>query len=316
MSRAGCRNVPFLYVTDRVTCDMSASLEQVSSNKCFDGILTKYKFKSTALGDLEAAFNLYLPSSARNNHRAPILVYLAGLTCTEDTGAQKGGFLRDASANSLALLFPDTSPRGANIEGEEESWDFGTGAGFYLDATHPKYHKNYNMLSYITVELPKVLEEANIPVDWSRKSIFGHSMGGHGALTIYLQSLHTKNPFMSASAFAPIANAVEAPWGKKAFEKYLKGGIGEAKERYDATELVSKAAGPLKILIHSGTADQFYSQKQLLPENFIKAASSNRHAEDDVTVNLVDGYDHSYYFISTFGPEHVKFHARYLNAST
>lgn len=293
---------------------MPASLESLSSNKCFDGTLTKYKFKSTALGNLEATFNLYLPSNACGDNKVPVLVYLAGLTCTEDNGPQKGGFLRDASAHSLALLFPDTSPRGANIEGEEEAWDFGTGAGFYLDATDPKYSTHYNMLSHITVELPKVLQEANVPINWTRKSIFGHSMGGHGALTIYLQSLKTSTPYKSASAFAPIANAVEAPWGKKAFEGYLRGGIEEARQKYDATELVSKAAGPIKILIHSGTADQFYRQKQLLPENFLKAASSNAHPEDDVTVNLVDGYDHSYYFISTFASSHIEFHARYLQA--
>jgi S-formylglutathione hydrolase len=135
--------------------------------------------------------------------------------------------------------------------GEEDSWDFGTGAGFYLDATHPKFRRHYNMLSHITVELQSVLEEAGIPIDWSRKSIFGHSMGGHGALTIYLQSLRTPNPYRSVSAFAPISNAIEAPWGKKAFGGYLLGGLEEAKERYDATQLVSKTHGPLKILIHS-----------------------------------------------------------------
>jgi S-formylglutathione hydrolase len=168
------------------------------------------------------------------------------------------------------MLFPDTSPRGAKVEGsrasprvvsiaaltvfssgEEDSWDFGTGAGFYLDATHPKYRVHYNMLSHITVELPDVLEEAGIPIDWRRKSIFGHSMGGHGALTIYLQSLQGSNPYKSVSAFAPIANAVEAPWGQKAFTGYLQGGIEEARLKYDATELVSKTRGPLRILIHS-----------------------------------------------------------------
>jgi len=288
------------------------TLEKLSSNKCYDGVLTKFKFTSTVLGKLDATFNLFLPLNATSEARAPILIYLAGLTCSEDTGAQKGGFMRDASAHGIAMLFPDTSPRGAKVEGEEDSWDFGTGAGFYLDATHPKYCVHYNMLSHITVELPEVLEEAGIPIDWRRKSIFGHSMGGHGALTIYLQSLQGSNPYKSVSAFAPIANAVEAPWGKKAFTGYLQGGIEEARMKYDATELVSKTQGPLRILIHSGTADQFYTEKQLLPENFLKAASSNRRADDVVEVNLVEGYDHSYYFISTFAPAHIDFHAQYL----
>jgi len=181
-----------------------------------------------------------------------------------------------------------------------------------MDATHPKYSKHYNMYTHITEELPKVLDSPDHPIDWERKSIFGHSMGGHGALIIYLNSLQSSSPFRSASAFAPIANPVKAPWGKKAFEGYLVGGIEEARARYDATELVSKVQGPLKILIHSGIGDQFYEQKQLLPENFVEATSKNRHPDGTVSVNLVDGYDHSYYFISTFAPEHIKFHTQFL----
>ena len=138
-----------------------------------------------------------------------------------------------------------------NPSDEDDSWDFGTGAGFYLNATNPKYCKHYNMYTHITEELPNVIQNANIPIDWNRKSVFGHSMGGHGALIIYLNSLKTSSPFRSTSAFAPIANPIEAPWGKKAFEGYLNGGIEEAREMYDATELVSRAQGPLKILIHS-----------------------------------------------------------------
>jgi len=168
------------------------------------------------------------------------------------------------------------------------------------------------MYTHITTELPEVLKEANIPIDWQRKSIFGHSMGGHGALTIYLQTLHSPSPFKSVSAFAPISNPILAPWGKKAFEGYLKGGIEEAKTRYDATELLSKVQGPLNVLIHSGTKDEFYLQNQLLPENFVEAASKNRHPGNSVTVNLLDGYDHSYYFISTFASEHINYHVQYL----
>jgi len=242
----------------------------------------------------------------------PCIIYLAGLTCTEDTGAQKGGFLRSASAENLSVLFPDTSPRGAGVDGEDDSWDFGTGAGFYLDATVPKFSANYNMYSFITTELPEVILNAKLPVDWSRKSIMGHSMGGHGALVLYLRALHSSSPFQSASAFAPIANPIKAPWGVKAFSGYLKGGIEDAKDVYDATELIKTINGPLKILVDSGKDDQFYKQKQLLPENFLQVVSE-RGGLGDVSVRLWDGYDHSYYFISTFADEHVHYHARYLN---
>ncbi|KZT35632.1 carbohydrate esterase family 1 protein [Sistotremastrum suecicum HHB10207 ss-3] len=289
------------------------ALERVSSNKAFGGDLIKFKFKSESLGGLDANFNVYLPPEAKQTS-VPVLIYLAGLTCTEDTGAQKGGFLRDASAEGIAIIFPDTSPRGAGIDGEDADWDFGTGAGFYLDATASKWSKYYNMYSHITAELPEVIKESGLPIDWSKKSIFGHSMGGHGALTIYLESLKTNSPFLSASAFAPISNPIKAPWGEKAFKGYLSGGLEEAKSKYDATEAITKAKGPLKILVDSGTSDNFYKQKQLLPENLIAAAKSAGHSEADVNIRIRDGYDHSYYFISTFAPEHIQYHAKILKA--
>jgi len=289
-------------------------VEKVSSNKAFGGELTKYKFKSSTLGGLEAKFNLYLPPRALQGTKVPVLIYLAGLTCTEDTGAQKGCFLGPAAAENVAILFPDTSPREAGVDGEKDDWDFGVGAGFYLDATAPKFANHYNMYSHVTKELPKVIEEAGIAVDWSRKSVFGHSMGGHGALTLYLQTLGSASAFRSASGFAPITNPVNAPWGQKAFNGYLKGGSEEAKLRYDATELISKAQGPLKILVDCGTGDQFYQQRQLLPENLVAAARKAGHDESEVRVTLHDGYDHSYYFISSFAQSHVQFHAKILNA--
>ncbi|KAG6821363.1 hypothetical protein H0H93_014160 [Arthromyces matolae] len=265
-----------------------AALHKISSNKAFEGELSKYKFKSAALGGLDARFNLFLPPNAAYN-KVPVLVYLAGLTCTEDNGAQKGGFLSVASVQGIALLFPDTSPRGAGIEGETDSWDFGVGAGFYLNATNPKYAAHYNMLTHITLELPQVLEAAGIPIvsparlkfcfrslkmlfrkDFTRQSIFGHSMGGHGALTLYLAS--KSKQYRSASAFAPIANPTKCPWGQKAFNGYLQGGVEEAKSQYDAAELISKAKEPLHILIDYGKSDEFYNKGELLPENFLKAA--------------------------------------------
>ncbi|KAG6832509.1 hypothetical protein H0H92_000138 [Tricholoma furcatifolium] len=256
-----------------------AALHKISSNKAFEGELTKYKFKSAALGGLEARFNLFLPPNAAHG-KVPVLVYLAGLTCTEDNGAQKGAFLGVASGQGIALLFPDTSPRGAGIEGETDSWDFGVGAGFYLNATNPKYATHYNMLTHITLELPQVLEAAGIPIDFKRQSIFGHSMGGHGALTLYLAS-KTKQ-YRSASAFSPISNPTKCPWGEKAFNGYLQGGVEEAKAQYDATELIAKSKDPVHILIDYGTGDEFYSKGQLLPENFLKAARESGYDEVQV----------------------------------
>ncbi|KAI0271433.1 carbohydrate esterase family 1 protein [Gloeopeniophorella convolvens] len=287
------------------------TLEKVSSNKAFGGELIKYKYKSAALGGLDANFNLFLPGNSAAT-KVPVLLYLAGLTCTEDNGAQKGAFLGAAAKEGIALLFPDTSPRGAGIEGEDDDWDFGTGAGFYLNATNPKYSRHYNMRTHITLELPEVLEAAGLPLDFTRQSIFGHSMGGHGALVTYLAS--TTKQYRSASAFAPISNPVNAPWGQKAFSGYLQGGVTEAKEQYDATELIARHTEPVHILIDYGTSDNFYKAGQLLPENFLKAAREAGYNEVQVRVREQEGYDHSYYFISTFAEDHIHFHANFLKA--
>ncbi|KAF9020314.1 esterase D [Hymenopellis radicata] len=289
----------------------TVQLEKLSSNKTFGGELVKYKFKSAALGGLYAQFNLFVPPGASESNKAPVLVYLAGLTCTEDNGAQKGAFFGPAAAQGIAILFPDTSPRGAGIEGEDADWDFGTGAGFYLNATNPKYAKHYQMYTHVTMELPSVIQSNDISVDFSRQSIFGHSMGGHGALTIYLTA---EKPYKSASAFAPISNPTKCPWGEKAFAGYLQGGVEEAKDKYDATELISKHTNPVHILIDYGTGDNFYKQGQLLPENFVKAAKEAGHGEDQITARSQEGYDHSYFFISTFAADHINFHAGFLKA--
>ncbi|TFY83402.1 hypothetical protein EWM64_g610 [Hericium alpestre] len=286
-------------------------LEKLSSNKTFGGELTKYKFKSAALGGLIAKFNLFLPANAATG-KVPLLVYLAGLECNEDTGAQKGGFIGPAAKEGIAILFPDTSPRGAGIPGEDDDWDFGTGAGFYLNATNPKFAHHYNMHTHVTLELPEVIQDAGLPIDLKRQSIFGHSMGGHGSLTLYLSS--PSKQYRSASAFAPISNPINAPWGKKAFSGYLQQGVEEAKQKYDATELISKHKDPVHILVDYGTGDKFYQTGQLLPEIFLKAAREAGHDEVQVRVREQEGYDHSYYFISTFGEDHVHFHANFLKA--
>ncbi|KAI0305028.1 carbohydrate esterase family 1 protein [Russula brevipes] len=271
------------------------TLDKVSSSKAFGGDISKYKFKSAALGGLDANFNLFLPANAAEA-KVPILFYLAGLTCTEDNGAQKGNFLGPAAKEGIAILFTDTSPRGAGIDGEDDDWDFGTGAGFYLDATHPKYALHYNMRTHIQFEIPQVLEISGLPIDLTRISIFGHSMGGHGALCTYLAS--KAKQYRSVSAFAPISNP-------KAFAGYLQGGIQEAKAQYDATELIRKHSEPVHILIDYGTSDSFYIAGQLLPENFLNAAREAGYDEAQVRVREQGGYDHSYHFISTFAEDHV-----------
>lgn len=287
-------------------------LEQLSSNKHYEGTLAKYKFRSAALGDTYTQFNIFLPANAAQG-KVPVLVYLAGLTCTEDNGAQKGSFMRDAAAQGIALLFPDTSPRNAGIEGEDVDWDFGSGAGFYLNATNPKWSKHYNMLNHVTQELPQVLQKAGLPLDFTRQSIFGHSMGGHGALTLYLASLLSgTKQYRSASAFSPICEPSEVPWGTKAFSGYLAGGVAEGKDRYDATVMIGKVKGAVNILVDYGTADNFLYQ--LHPDKFLEAARVAGHDEVQVRVRKQEGYDHSYYFISTFASDHIHFHANFLKA--
>ncbi len=252
-------------------------------------------------------FAVFLPSKA-DEGKVPVLYWLSGLTCTEQNFVTKAGAQRCAEKYSLMIVAPDTSPRGCGIEGEDDSWDFGTGAGFYVDATEEKWKSNYNMYSYITTELP-ALVQANFPALHDRQSIFGHSMGGHGALVCAL-----KNPgmYMSVSAFAPICNPVNCPWGQKAFNGYL-GGDRNSWKNWDATELVGNYNGPPfpYILIDQGKEDNFLKQGQLLPENFVDAC---RKVSMPVVLRIQEGYDHSYYFIASYMEEHIKHHADILNA--
>ncbi|WVR06027.1 S-formylglutathione hydrolase [Kwoniella sp. DSM 27419] len=285
------------------------SLEKVSSNRVSTGHLTKYKYPSEALGGLSTQFNVFLPSSASSSSPVPLLFYLAGLTCNEDTGSQKGGFLNAAGEHGLAVVFPDTSPRGAGVEGEDDDWQLGTGAGFYLNATADKWKKHYNMYDLVVKELPQVLKEADLGLDFDRCSIFGHSMGGHGAMAIYL-----KNPGMykSASAFAPACNPSRTPWGINAFSHYLKTLTRSNPPSewwpYDSTHLLSNFEGQAHILVDVGTEDKFLKDGQLEPDA-LKGVG-----KEGVEVRVQDGFDHSYYFISTFAPEHVAYHAKFLKA--
>ncbi|TVY39154.1 S-formylglutathione hydrolase [Lachnellula occidentalis] len=288
------------------------SFKTTATIASFGGKLLKLTHTSSTLS-CDMALNLYLPPSAEaSTQKIPVLFYLAGLTCTGDNGAEKGFFQKRASEKGIAVVYPDTSPRGLTIEGQDEAYDFGTGAGFYIDATRAPWSSNYKMESYITRELPSQLFASFPSLDSTRQSITGHSMGGHGALTLFL-----KNPglYKSVSAFAPIANPVNCPWGQKAFAGYFGEEDKESWKAHDASELLKglKGKAPLETLIDVGTGDNFYKQGQLLPENFVAAAKESGN-EKGVVVRYQDGYDHSYFFISTFSTDHVNHAAKYLFA--
>ena len=278
-------------------------LNIVSEQRCFGGVMGYYSHASTACAG-EMRFSVYRPPQAEGG-AVPVLTYLAGLTCTEETFMIKAGAQRLAAEAGLMLVAPDTSPRGAGLEGEDEDWDFGTGAGFYLDATAAPWAAHYNMYTYVTAELPALIA-AEFPARAGAAGIFGHSMGGHGALTLAL-----KNPgaYRSVSAFAPIVAPTQVPWGEKAFAGYL-GPDREAWRAYDATELVANARFDGAILIDQGEADPFLAE-QLRPELFEAACAA---AGQPLTLRHQPGYDHSYYFISTFVADHIAHHAAALSA--
>ena len=253
-------------------------------------------------------FSVFVPpqvATGAKQGRVPVLTYLAGLTCTEETFMIKAGAQRLAAVLGLMLVAPDTSPRGTDFPGQADNWDFGVGAGFYVDATEEPWARHWRMYSYVNRELPEVVAAA-FPADLNRAGIFGHSMGGHGALVSVL-----KNPaqYRSCSAFAPIAAPSRCPWGKKAFSGYL-GANPNAWSEYDASLLISRGAFHAEILIDQGMSDQFLKE-QLYPEVFEAAAAK---VGQKLTLRRQPGYDHSYYFIQTFIREHLEHHARLLRA--
>jgi len=252
----------------------------------------------------EMTFSIFLPDQrSRLDPAPPVLYYLSGLTCSDENARTKSHFAQEASKYGLAVVFPDTSPRGVNIPGEDDDWQFGSGAGWYLDATVEPWSKHYNMFSYITKELPQVVSGL-FPVDPVRKSITGHSMGGHGALICHLKS---PGLYTSVSAFAPACNPTAVPWGELVFPRYL-GSLEDGKE-YDATELVSTYTGPKpQILIDVGSQD-WVLKTQLKPENFSAACGK---AGYPLQLRLQPHYDHSYFFVSTFMRDHIDYHARSL----
>ncbi len=276
-------------------------MELVSAARCFGGEQRVYKHASATRG-CEMRRGVFRPPGAPTGAPAPALWFLSGLTCSEQNFITKAGAQRYAAARGLALIAPDTSPRGLDLPGEHDDWDFGSGAGFYLDATRAPWSSHYRMYSYLRDELPAAL--AGLPLDLSRQSITGHSMGGHGALVMAL-----KNPgrFASASAFAPISSPSAVPWGIKAFTGYL-GEDRSAWAAWDASELVRRDSARLPLLIDQGDADGFL-ECQLQPGRFAAACAEVGYP---LTQRLQPGYDHSYYFIASFIGEHIDYHAEAL----
>ncbi|HUY81476.1 MAG TPA: S-formylglutathione hydrolase [Acidobacteriaceae bacterium] len=277
----------------------------VTQNKCFDGMQGVYSHASPETG-CTMRFGVFMPPQAnRGSVLIPVLYWLSGLTCTEENFIVKAGAQRVAAELGIAVVTPDTSPRGLDLPGEADSYDFGRGAGFYVDATQAPWSQNYRMYSYITQELPRLVA-ANFPVDPARVGIFGHSMGGHGALALAL-----RNPqrYKSVSAFAPISSPMRCPWGEKALTGYLGPDRGPWRE-YDATALIETSGwkGP-PLLVDQGTKDQFF-QTQLKPELLREACERAGVALD---LRLREGYDHSYFFIASFIEDHLRFHARNLS---
>ena len=282
-------------------------MQLISEHSCFGGQQRFYQHDSSAIG-LPMKFSVFLPPQATHGP-VPVLVYLAGLTCSEETFMIKAGAQRLAAELGLALIAPDTSPRGANVAGESDSWDFGVGAGFYLDATQAPWAKNWQMESYITQELLPLVS-VTLPINTAKVGIFGHSMGGHGALTLAL-----RHPalFKSVSAFAPICAPAQCPWGSKAFTNYL-GADKSSWAAHDATALMSQLSAapyPGGILIDQGLADKFLTE-QLHPDLFAAACKATRQP---LTLRKHAGYDHGYYFVASFVGDHLRHHALQLTGS-
>lgn len=275
-----------------------------SEQACFGGTQGFYSHDSAICGGA-MNFALYQPPQARAGGKLPLITFLSGLTCTDENFTTKAGAQRVAAELGVMVLAPDTSPRGAGYPGEDESYDFGTGAGFYLDATETPWSERYRMYSYITRELPALIA-ASFAADMSRQGIMGHSMGGHGAITIHLKNPET---YRSVSAFSPICAPMQCPWGEKAFTGYL-GADRKSWRAYDSTELVKAKASGAKILIDQGAEDGFL-EEQLLPQVFVEACENAGQA---VKLRMQPGYDHSYYFIQTFMEDHLRHHAATLLA--
>lgn len=280
-------------------------MKAIESIKECGGYLNRYEHQSSSC-NCKMTFSVYLPPQA-STEKVPAIYWLSGLTCTDDNARTKAGMQRYAAELGIAIVFPDTSPRGDDVPDDKERYDLGQGAGFYVDATQFPWYNHYNMYTYIVEELPELIE-ANFPVQANNKSITGHSMGGHGALICAL-----KNPeaYRSVSAFAPICNPAECGWGKGCFSAYLGNDVTHWLV-YDATQLIKSGASVSDILIDQGTADEFYAEGQLLPENLQSVCAKNGQ---QLTLRMQDGYDHSYHFIASFIGEHLAYHSEKLKSN-
>ena len=279
-------------------------MKQIESIKESGGYLNRYEHTSTTC-HCKMTFSVYLPPQAQTE-KVPALYWLSGLTCTDDNARTKGGMQRYAAEHGIALIFPDTSPRGDDVPDEIDRYDLGQGAGFYVNATQFPWQQHFQLYDYVTLELPELVE-SSLPILPNARSISGHSMGGHGALICAL-----KNPesYRSVSAFSPICNPVECGWGRGCFGAYL-GDDSQTWQAYDATLLINAGAKFSDILIDQGTDDEFYDGGQLLPENFQAACNK---MDQPLTLRMQEGYDHSYHFIASFIGEHIAYHAAALKA--
>ena len=286
------------------------SANRVSQNTSFGGIQCQYTHQSSSL-NCEMRFAIYLPPQATENNKVPVVYWLSGLTCNDENFMQKAGALGIAAELGIAIVAPDTSPRGDEVPDDiNKAWDFGLGAGFYLNATQEPWRKHYQMYDYVLHELPTLIEE-NFSIS-SQRAISGHSMGGHGALVLGL-----RNPgyYSSVTAFSPINNPINCPWGKKAFNHYL-GGDQSTWQQYDASVLMAAAQNKtsqnnttlVPALVDQGSSD-VYLQEQLKPDALIKAAEKSSYP---LQYRMQLGYDHSYYFISSFIEEHLRFHNKHF----
>ena len=279
-------------------------LELLAENRCFGGVHRRYRHTSAPLG-CPMVFAVFLPPQALAGEPVPALWWLSGLTCTDENVMQKSGIQRRAAALGLAVVAPDTSPRGPEVPTDPDgAWDFGHGAGFYVDASEAPWSRHYRMGTYVSEELPALLE-AELPLT-DRRGISGHSMGGHGAL---VSALRHPGRYRSVSAFAPICRPSACPWGEKAFSRYL--GPDRARwQEWDACRLIGQASERLPLLVDQGSADPFL-ESQLQPQALAAAAEAAGHP---LTLRLQSGYDHSYFFIASFIDDHLDHHAAALLA--
>jgi S-formylglutathione hydrolase len=281
---------------------MTNKITKVADHRAFGGAQQRFRHTSQTL-NCDMHFSVFLPPQVDQGH-VPVLYWLSGLTCTDENFVQKAGAQRAAAEHGIAIVCPDTSPRGAGIPDDSEgAYDFGLGAGFYLDATQPPWAKHYQMYSYCTRELPEIVAQ-QFPIDGARVGISGHSMGGHGALTIAL-----KNPdhYTSVSAFAPICAPTQCAWGKKALQGYM--GDATLWERYDTSALIKSGARKLPMRIEQGENDEFLST-QLCLDVLEQVCYEQNYPVD---IHRHAGYDHSYFFIASYIDEHIAFHAHHLN---